>query len=125
MDAVMLPQDLTGRVGDGTRGRGSWGVALDEGRVVGGLAAYELRKFEKERSEFYVYDLGVAAESRRQGVATAMVGRLQDLAAERGGWVPFIQADYDNDPAIALYSKLGEREEVLHFDIPVPSRTDS
>jgi hypothetical protein len=26
-------------------------------------------------------------------------------------------ADYGDDPAIALYTKLGVREEVLHFDI--------
>jgi aminoglycoside 3-N-acetyltransferase I len=34
--------------------------ALDAGRVVGGLAAYELHKFEQPRSEIYIYDLGVA-----------------------------------------------------------------
>jgi aminoglycoside 3-N-acetyltransferase I len=33
----------------------------------------------------------------------------------------FVQADTgeEDQPAIALYSKLGRREEVLHFDIPV------
>jgi aminoglycoside 3-N-acetyltransferase I len=29
--------------------------------VVGGIAAYELKKFEQERSEIYLYDLAVAA----------------------------------------------------------------
>jgi aminoglycoside 3-N-acetyltransferase I len=28
-----------------------------------------------------------------------------------------VQADYGDDPAIALYTKLGRREDVLHFDI--------
>ena len=97
-------------------------VAIDGGRVVGALAAYELRKFEQERSELYVYDLGVDAAFRRQGIATALIHRLQEIAAERAAWVTFIQADYDDLPAVALYSKLGEREEVLHFDIPVPKR---
>jgi len=31
-----------------------------------------------------------------------------------------VQADHGDDPAIALYDKLGAREEVLHFDLPVP-----
>jgi aminoglycoside 3-N-acetyltransferase I len=31
-----------------------------------------------------------------------------------------VQADHGDDPAIALYTKLGTREDVLHFDIPVP-----
>jgi aminoglycoside 3-N-acetyltransferase I len=39
--------------------------------------------------------------------------------------VIFVQADYGDDPAIALYSKLGTREEVLHFDIPVPTHRSS
>ena len=29
----------------------------------------------------------------------------------------YVQADLGDDPAIALYSKLGRREDVLHFDI--------
>ena len=37
-------------------------------------------------------------------------------------WVIYVQADYGDDPAIALYEKLGVREEVLHFDIPVTRR---
>ncbi len=31
-------------------------VAVMDGAVVGGLAAYELQKFERERSEIYIYD---------------------------------------------------------------------
>lgn len=97
-------------------------VALAGDEVVGGLAAYELRKFEQERSEIYIYDLAVAAAHRRQGIATALIAELTELAAARGAYVVYVQADYVDPPAIALYSKLGKREEVLHFDIPVPSR---
>jgi aminoglycoside 3-N-acetyltransferase I len=96
-------------------------VALDGPQVVGALAAYELPKFEQERSEFYLYDLAVLASHRRRGIARALIERLRTLAAERGGWVVFVQADTDEDdqPAIALYESMGTREEVLHFDIPV------
>ena len=96
-------------------------VAIKEGEVVGGLAAYELRKFEQERSEIYIYDLAVAAAHRRQGIATALIRELQRIGAERGAYVIFVQADPPDAPAIALYSKLGVREDVLHFDIPVRS----
>lgn len=94
-------------------------VALDGERVVGGLAAYELQKFEQERSEVYIYDLAVLATHRRQGVATALIDGLRPIAKERGAWVIYVQADLGDDPAIALYTKLGVREDVLHFDIPV------
>lgn len=94
-------------------------AALDQGNVIGGLAAYELTKFEQERSEIYIYDLAVAASHRRQGIATAMIRELQRISFERGAYSLFVQADYSDRPAIALYEKLGVREEVLHFDITV------
>jgi aminoglycoside 3-N-acetyltransferase I len=93
-------------------------AAVRDGHVVGGLAAYELRKFEQARSEIYIYDLAVAEGYRRQGVATALIERLKAIGAARGAYVIFVQADHGDDPAIALYSKLGVREDVLHFDIP-------
>jgi aminoglycoside 3-N-acetyltransferase I len=92
-------------------------VALSEGEVVGGLVAYELDKFEQSRSEIYIYDLAVAEAHRRQGIATALIERLREIAAERGAWVIYVQADLGDEPAIALYTKLGRREDVLHFDI--------
>lgn len=100
-------------------------AAIKRGRIVGGIAAYELRKFEQERSEIYIYDLAVASEHRRRGIATALIKRLQEVAAERGAYVIFVQADtgIEDEPAIALYTKLGKREEVLHFDIPVKPRS--
>lgn len=96
-------------------------AALKDGDVVGGIAAYELKKFEQERSEIYIYDLAVASAHRRQGIATALVEALKEVAAYRGAYVMFVQADtgIDDEPAIALYAKLGSRKDVLHFDIPV------
>lgn len=93
-------------------------AALRDGLVIGALAAYDLPKFEQERSELYIYDLAVAEAHRRQGVATALIGALQEEAGRRGAWVIFVQADHGDDPAIRLYEGLGRREEVLHFDIP-------
>lgn len=95
-------------------------AALQGDRVVGGLAAYVLEKFERDRSEIYIYDLAVAEAHRRQGIATALIRLLQRIGKERGAYVIFVQADPPDEPAIRLYQSLGAREEVLHFDIPVP-----
>jgi len=92
-------------------------AAADGPEVVGGLAAYVLTKFEQARSELYIYDLAVSASHRRRGVATALIDALKRLAKARGVYVIFVQADAGDDPAIALYTKLGRREDVLHFDI--------
>jgi aminoglycoside 3-N-acetyltransferase I len=99
-------------------------AALKNGSVVGGLAAYELQKFEQERSEIYIYDLAVAAAHRRQGIAIALIQELKKIAVARAAYVIFVQADIGDEPAIALYTKLGVREDVLHFDIAVAVSND-
>lgn len=96
-------------------------AAMGSEGVIGGLAGYELHKFEQARSELYIYDLAVAVEHRRRGIATALIEAAQELARERGAWTLYVQADLGDEPAIALYSGLGTREDVLHFDIP-PAR---
>lgn len=94
-------------------------VAVFEGEeMLGGLAGYVLPKFERERTEFYIYDLAVAETHRRRGVATAAINELQRIAAARGIGVIFVQADLEDDPAIALYTRFGPPRRVLHFDIP-------
>ena len=94
-------------------------AASTDGQVVGGIAAYELKKFEQQRSEVYIYDLAVAEAHRRQGIATALIQALKKIAATRRAYVIFVQADIGDEPAVALYTKLGVREDVLHFDIAV------
>ena len=93
-------------------------AAYSGNEIVGGLVAYVLDKLEQERCEIYIYDLAVAEAHRRRGIATALIADLQARAAEIGAWVIYVQADYGDEPAIALYRKLGTREEVMHFDIP-------
>ncbi|KQZ74247.1 gentamicin 3'-acetyltransferase [Sphingopyxis sp. Root214] len=93
-------------------------VAESAGTVIGGLTAYELPKLEQARSEIYLYDLAVDAAHRRRGIATALIAELQHIAAETGAWAVFVQADHGDDPAVALYTKLGAREDVMHFDLP-------
>ena len=92
-------------------------AATAEGRTVGALAAYVLKKFEQERAEIYIYDLGVLEPFRRRGVATGLINKVREVAREIGAYVIFVQADSGDEPAIRLYESLGTREDVHHFDI--------
>jgi len=94
-------------------------AALDGDRVVGGLAAYMLEKFEQDRREVYIYDLAVSKAHRRKGVATGLIESLRRIARELGAYIIFVQADRGDTPAIRLYESLGTREDVHHFDIEV------
>jgi aminoglycoside 3-N-acetyltransferase I len=97
-------------------------AALDGEAVVGGLVAHELPKLEEARSEIYIYDLAVDSAFRRRGIATALIEETKRIGAASGAWVVLVQADYGDDPAIALYTKLGTREDVMHFDIAIDRR---
>jgi aminoglycoside 3-N-acetyltransferase I len=94
-------------------------VALAGDKVIGGLVAYELEKFEQERSEIYIYDLAVEESHRRNGVAKNLINELKCIARRRGAWVIFVQADLADTTAIRLYESLGKKEGVFQFDIPV------
>lgn len=92
-------------------------AAVTDDRVVGAMVAYVLPKFEQRRSEVYVYDVAVAADFRRRGIATALFTALKPLARARGAHVIMVQADSGDAAAIALYETLGTREDVVHFDV--------
>jgi aminoglycoside 3-N-acetyltransferase I len=99
-------------------------VAEEGAEMLGGLVAYELPKLEQARSEIYIYDIAVAVAHRRTGVATALIAALQPIARACGAWVIYVQAGYGDEPAIALYTKLGAREDVMHVNIKVDPAAD-
>jgi aminoglycoside 3-N-acetyltransferase I len=92
-------------------------AAMDGNEVVGGIAAYELEKFERDRREIYIYDLAVAQTHRRRGIATGLINELRRVGKKRDAYVIFVQADRGDEAAIRLYESLGTREDVYHFDI--------
>lgn len=94
-------------------------AAFSGEKVVGGLVAYVLEKYEQERSEIYIYDLAVDLNYRRQGIARQLIIELKGIAKVLGSWVIFVQADRVDTPAVKLYQSMGSQEEPFHFDIAV------
>ncbi len=64
-------------------------------------------------------DLAVAARFRRRGIARALMGRAREIALAAGAEGMFVQADPEDGPAVAIYSGMGVREDVLHFDMGI------
>jgi len=54
-----------------------------------------------------VTDVRVAPTHRRRGLAGAVMGALLGWAAERGATAAYLQVRTDNEPALALYDRLG------------------
>jgi aminoglycoside 3-N-acetyltransferase I len=80
-------------------------VAMNDQKIIGGIVAYVLEKFEMERREVFIYDLAVMSTYQRQGIGKALINHVRDIAKEVGAYVVFVQAD-ENDEAISFYESL-------------------
>lgn len=86
-------------------------VAFDGERPVGLVLAHELPRRHGDRAKLFVYEVYVAESHRRRGIASALLGRLADLARGRGIRAGFVLADPGNGPANALYRSAGGATE--------------
>jgi ribosomal protein S18 acetylase RimI-like enzyme len=77
------------------------------GQPAGFVTAVELLHPDKPRPEMFLYELGVAADYRRMGVATALMQRLIELCHARGCGELFVLTDEGNSAAIATYRRAG------------------
>jgi aminoglycoside 3-N-acetyltransferase I len=83
-------------------------LIAEAGREVGGfLIAYRLERADREASQMFVYELGVAALWRGQGLATALVEGITALARAEGMFEAFVLTSRGNEPAQKLYAGTG------------------
>jgi ribosomal protein S18 acetylase RimI-like enzyme len=85
-------------------------LAYDGDRPVGMVSGVETTHPDKG-TEMFLYELSVAEDARRQGVATALVHALAALARERGCYGMWVAVDTDNVAALATYRRAGAHEE--------------
>jgi len=82
-------------------------IAEAEGEVGGFLMAYRLERADREASQMFVYELGVAMPWRGQGLATALVEEIKALARAEGMFEVFVLTSKGNEPARRLYARTG------------------
>ena len=77
-----------------------------DGSVIGFLFGHFIERLRLATSQLFIYELEVAAEHRRRGVALAlMTSALKRAAAQ--GVDTFVFTNHSNAAATALYRKLG------------------
>jgi ribosomal protein S18 acetylase RimI-like enzyme len=87
-------------------------AAFEDGRdePIGFVLAYELLRRHGDPSQLFVYEVGVAPEARRRGVATELLRELRRIARARGIRRGFVLTNEANEAAMELYRSLeGER----------------
>jgi ribosomal-protein-alanine N-acetyltransferase len=82
---------------------GSGSPVLPQGVILCRVAAGEME----------VLTLGVTPAARRRGVAQALMAAALPAARDLGATEAFLEVAVDNDPAIALYERLGFRRAGL------------
>jgi aminoglycoside 3-N-acetyltransferase I len=83
----------------------------DADRPVGMITGVETTHPDKG-TEMLIYELGVAPVARLQGVGTALVDAMAELARSRGCYGMWVATENDNKAALATYRRAGADEEM-------------
>ena len=81
-------------------------IAHEGDEPVGFVTGVELTHPDKG-TEMFLYELAVDPTFRRQGIGTALVAALRDLAADRGCYGMWVLTDSHDAGAIATYRDAG------------------
>jgi aminoglycoside 3-N-acetyltransferase I len=87
----------------------AWDDQHPHDRPIGFVSGVEILHPDKD-PELYLNELGVADAAQRQGVGTALVRALADLARAHGCVAMWEVSDADNQAATATYRRSGADE---------------
>jgi aminoglycoside 3-N-acetyltransferase I len=87
--------------------------------VIGGITGYELQKYYKAESEFFIYDLAVDPAFQRMGIASSLIEKIKDICYQREINSIFVDAHTEDSTALKFYESLrhGSGEAVTQFTI--------
>lgn len=94
-------------------------AVLHEDKVVGGITGYELQKYYKAESEFFIYDLAVDPAFQRVGIASQLIEKIKEVCYQREINSIFVDAHTEDEHALKFYESLGHGsgEHVTQFTI--------
>jgi aminoglycoside 3-N-acetyltransferase I len=88
-----------------------------ENKIIGGLTAYILFSVYEEKTEVYIYEIGIKPEYQRKGIGQKLLSELIIYCKAAGHKNIFVQADVEDTHALDFYRKTGGREaDVRHFN---------
>jgi ribosomal protein S18 acetylase RimI-like enzyme len=81
-------------------------IAYVDAEPAGFVSGVEMTHPDKG-TEMFLYELSVGEIYRRQGVGSALVDALKELAREKGCYGMWVLCDDDNIAAVKTYRKVG------------------
>lgn len=89
---------------------GLWIASVDS-KPVGFCTAYRLQRFDTKCSEVLLYEIGVAKEHQRKGIASALIREVKNWARENNAREIWVLTNKSNEAAVALYTAEGGKVE--------------
>lgn len=80
-----------------------------DGKDIGFVTGVEMTHPDKG-TEMFVYELGVAQLVRRQGIGTALIAALQEVAIQQGCYGMWVATEADNAAALGTYRSAGAED---------------
>lgn len=94
------------------------GAELDQ-KIVGGIVAFEMTPIHGTK-EFYVYDIAIHPEFQKKGIGALLMKELKAEAVVRGIGTIFVEAESEDEGAVAFYRAIGGEEvAVNHFNFSI------
>lgn len=82
-------------------------AALDDDEPVGFVLAHQLQRLDSESAKMSLYEIDVAENYRRRGIASALIAQLHSIC-QAGSFINmFVLTNESNIPATNLYLKTG------------------
>jgi len=93
-------------------------VVHQNDRLVGGLTAYEIESYQKERSELFVYDIAILEEYRQRGIGRKLMGYLVNERLDTRIDSLFVTVHAKDPEALEFYrTVMGAGEATFNFSI--------
>lgn len=92
-------------------------IAKTDQKVVGGLTAHVLDRYDSEKPLVYVYDLAVLPDLQRKGIGRQLMTALLDYGATNGFKEVFVQTETDDWQAVNFYrsTPISSELQATHF----------
>jgi aminoglycoside 3-N-acetyltransferase I len=102
-------------------------VAKTKEKVIGGLTAHVLDRYDTEKPSAYIYDIAVLTTQQRKGIGNLLIATLNDYCKKNGFSEVFVQAETDDHQAVNFYRTTPNTHELqaTHFTYSFDEVNDS
>ncbi|MES2678946.1 MAG: GNAT family N-acetyltransferase [Bacteroidota bacterium] len=92
-------------------------VAIIDKKLVGGLTAYILDRYDIEKPSAYIYDIAVLTDRQRKGIGKLLIKTFNSYCEKNGFDEVFVQAETHDIQAVNFYkaTSITSQLKATHF----------